>query len=483
MPAKGYHINFKPLEIITEQQVEAIHRGSLDVLEKTGVRFESQRALKLFEKHGCKVDYETHHVKFPPGLVEECLRLCPSSFHLRARDPEYDVNLGGNTLYFASFPGMRTIDIDTWEPRTPTIQDNHDAVKVLRELENCHFICSYNPYCELEGVPPAMLLPTSCWSQMKYFGKSVRVGQAQDSHIWGIQMAQALDMDIVAAMESAPPLTWYGDAINCAWDCAEAGYPVEVGCGAVLGGTGPATLAGGMVSSNAEMMSGIVMVQLVRPRTPILANAFVFPQNMRTGAPGFGRIGISLFNVMFNQMWRGKYHIPTMFGASGCGASKLIDYQLGYEKSIATVLTAVSGASIINYIGGLTGELSYHPALSVLDDDVAGMIGRFVEGVEVNHETLAIDLIEQVGPIPGFFLSQAHTREWWQKEQFVPRASDQLTYPEWMTAGKKSALDYAKERVEEILKTYVHTLPADKEAELDRILEDARQYYQKKGLI
>jgi trimethylamine--corrinoid protein Co-methyltransferase len=290
-------------------------------------------------------------------------------------------------------------------------------------------------------------------------------------------------VDIFAAMESAPPLTWYEDAINCAWDIAEAGYPVEVGCGAVLGGTGPATLAAGLVSGNAEVISGIVMVQLVRPRTPILSNAFVFPQNMRTGAPGFGRIGISLFNVMYNQMWRGKYNIPTMFGSSGMGNSKFIDYQLGYEKSIATVLTAVSGASIINYVGGLTGELSHHPVLSVLDNDVAGMIGRFLEGVKVTDETLAIDLIEKVGPIPGFFLGEAHTREWWAKEQFVPQASDQLTYPEWKTAGKKSALDYAKERVEEILETYEHTLAEDKEEELDRILDDARKYYEKKGLI
>jgi trimethylamine--corrinoid protein Co-methyltransferase len=483
MPAKGYTRNFKPLEILTEEQVEAIHRGSLDVLEQTGVRFESERALKLFEKNGCEVDHENRRVRFPPGLVEECLRLCPSTWHLRARKPENDLNVGGNTLYWAAFPGMRTIDIDTWEPRTPTVEDNHDAVKVLDVLENVHLAPSYTPYCELEDVPPAMLLPTCCWSQMKYFGKPVRVGQAQDSHIWGIQMAQTLDVDIFAAMESAPPLTWYGDAIDCAWDVAEAGYPVEVGCGAVLGGTGPATLAAGLVSGNAEVISGIVMVQLVRPHTPILSNAFVFPQNMLTGAPGFGRIGISLFNVMYNQMWRGKYNIPTMFGSSGMGNSKFIDYQLGYEKSIATVLTAVSGASIINYVGGLTGELSHHPVLSILDNDVAGMIGRFLEGVEVTNETLAIDLIEKVGPIPGFFLGEAHTREWWQKEQFTPQASDQLTYPEWIAAGKKSALDYAKERVEEILATYEHTLPEDKEEELDRILEDARKYYKKKGLI
>jgi trimethylamine--corrinoid protein Co-methyltransferase len=238
-----------------------------------------------------------------------------------------------------------------------------------------------------------------------------------------------------------------------------------------------------MVAANAEVMSGIVLIQLVRPGNPILSNAFVFPQNMRTGAPGFGRIGIALFQVMYNQMWRGKYNIPTMFGGSGMGNSKTIDYQLGYEKSINTVLTAISGASIINYVGGLTGELSYHPVLSVLDNDVAGMMGRFLEGVEVSHDTLAIDLIDQIGPIPGFYLGDRHTREWWKKEQYVPVASDQLTHPEWAQQGKKTAMGYAKERMEEMLAAYEHDLPEDKEEELDRILEEARQYYQKQGLL
>lgn len=483
MPAKGFVRNFKPLEILTEEQIEAIHRGSLDILQHTGIRFEHEKALKLFAQNGCRVDYEGRRVRFPPGLVEECLRKCPSSWRLRARKPENSLEIGGNTLYWAVFPGMRTIDIDTWEPRAATIEENHNAVKILADLPHVHLAPSYTPYCELEDVAPAMLLPTSCWSQMKYFRKPVRIGQAQDSHLWGIMMAQALDVDVIGAMESAPPLTWYGDAIDCAWACAEAGYPVEVGCGAVLGGTGPATLAGGLVAANAEVMSGIVLVQLVRPGNPILSNAFVFPQNMKTGAPGFGRIGISLFNVMYNQMWRGKYNIPTMFGSSGCGASKLIDYQLGYEKSIATVLLAISGASIINYVGGLTGELSYHPVLSVIDNDVAGMIGRFLEGVEVNHETLAVDLIEKVGPIPGFYLSEKHTRDWWKKEQFVPRVADELTHTEWALQGKKSTLDYAKDKVAEMLANYRHDLPEDKEQELDRILADAKQHYRKHGLL
>ena len=147
MPTKGFIRNFKALEILTEEQMEAIHRGSLDVLEHTGVRFESEKALKLFERHDCKVDYEERRVRFPPGLVEECLRKCPSSFHLRARNPENDINLtSGNTTYFCVFPGMRTVDVDTWEPKTPTVEDNHNAVKVLDTLENVHLSVSYRIY-------------------------------------------------------------------------------------------------------------------------------------------------------------------------------------------------------------------------------------------------------------------------------------------------------------------------------------------------
>ena len=485
MTAKGYLRNMRSLEILTEEQVEAIHRASLDVLEVTGIRFESEKALKLFHKHGCKVDFEERRVRFPPGLVEECLRKSPSSFRLRARNPENDLNIGGNTLYFCAFPGMRTVDLDTWEQRVPTIRENHDAVRVLDALPNLHLTPSYTPYCELEDVPPVMLLPVSTWSRMKYLTKPSRIGSTSDSHIWEIQMAQVLDVDVFAAMEAAPPLTWYGDAIDCAWACAENGYPVEVGCGAVMGGTGPATIAGTLVQSNAEIMSGIVMVQLVRPGTGILANAFVMAQNMRTGSPAAGGIEISLFQAAFNQLWRGKYNIPTMVGGTGPSSSQIIDFQTGYEKGISTSLAAISGSSVINLLGGIHIELTYHPVQSVLDNDIAGMIGRFVEGIAVNNETLAVDVIEKVGPIPGHYLNSKHTRDWWKKEHYVPQVADRLSYPEWFNGGKKSALENAKERVKEILATHQPTPPLTptQENDLDRILEDAKDYYCKKGMI
>ena len=82
----GFRRNFKPLEILTEEEIEAIHRGTLEVLEHTGVRVEPQRALRLFEKNDCQVDFNEMRVRIPPGLVEECLRRAPGSFHIKARD-------------------------------------------------------------------------------------------------------------------------------------------------------------------------------------------------------------------------------------------------------------------------------------------------------------------------------------------------------------------------------------------------------------
>jgi trimethylamine--corrinoid protein Co-methyltransferase len=122
--------------------------------------------------------------------------------------------------------------------------------------------------------------------------------------------------------------------------------------------------------------------------------------------------------------------------------------------------------------------------LSILDDDVAGWIGRFLEGVTVTDDTLAIDLINQVGPIPGHYLSTAHTREWWRHEQWLPQAADLEAYPVWLRSGKKDALALAKERMAEILATHEPApLSPEQDQAIDSILREARDYYRKKNLI
>ena len=123
MAQPGFRCNFSPFKILTDEQVEAIHKKTLRALEETGVRIEHEKALKLLEKNGCKVDYPDFRVRFPPLLVEECLAKCPRNFRVKARNPKNDIIVGENHLYFGTTPGMDTVDLDTWEPRRPTRQE------------------------------------------------------------------------------------------------------------------------------------------------------------------------------------------------------------------------------------------------------------------------------------------------------------------------------------------------------------------------
>ncbi len=480
---KGFTRNFKPLEILTEEQVEAIHRGALDVLESTGVRVEHKRALKLFEKSGCQVDYDERRVRIPPDVVEECLRQAPSSFHVKARDPKNDLQIGGNTLYCKPFPGLRTVDMDTWENRPATKKERDNGCLVMDALDNLHTLSAYSPYFEVEGIPPVMAIPEGVAAMLRNSTKiQIGAGYQLDCEMFNIAMAKAAGTEIACSFVVAPPLTIYADAAECMFRTIGAGLPVFAEGGTAIGAAAPATMAGSMTISTAQSISGIVLAQLIKSGARVISSDFSYAMEMRGGVPAFGGIEHALHIVMFNQVWR-KYGIPTST-SPGVTSSKEIDFQCGYEKAINMLVAALCGSDFTWLHGGVYGELAWHPVQAVLDDDIAGMVGRFLEGALVNDETLAIDLIKSVGPIPGMYLDKAHTRQWWQKEQFIPRAADRLTYPEWMEKGKKSALDYAQDRVEEILATHKpKPLTASQDEEIERILGEARAYYKKKGML
>lgn len=482
MALKGFTRNFKPLQILTEEEVEAIHRGTLEVLWVTGVRVEHKRALELFERNGCKVDYDEMRVRIPPALVEECLRKAPSSFPAQARDGKNSLMVGGNIFYLAVAPGTKTVDVDTWEPRVATRKENYDTVTVLDALPTVHFFSPYTPYFGFEGIPPCMAMLESLAARIRNSTKFQCVGFSNDSEIFAIKMAQAVGIEILGTCAWAPPLTVYRDAVESTFRFAEAGLPIRVISGQVMGGTAPATIAGGTIANNAEVIAGLVLAQLINPGTRVLVKDFSSPMNMNTGAPGFGSIEACLHNAASNQVFQ-KYGVP-IDNATCYPNSKMPDYQCGYEKAFRVLVAGLSGANTLLLHGSVHGELTHHPLQAILDDDLAGMVGRFMEGVEVNDETLAVDLIEEVGPIPGHFLNKGHTRKWWKLEQFVPKSADRLTYPEWMKAGKKSSLNYARERMKEILATHKATsLTPGQEEEIERILEEARKYYKERDLM
>jgi len=483
---RGFTRANKPYELLTEEQVETIWSRALDVMRVTGVRMEHKKALQLLEKHGCMVDYDEMRVRFPEGLVEEYLRKAPGSWRLRSRDPEKDIILGANTVHFIPYPGMHTVDLDSWEARPATKQEFIDATRVLDACENLSCLGNYTPYFGYDGVPPVMAITESFALNLMYSTKpQFMQGTSNDCEIFNLMLAKAVGAEFTGIAASSAPLTYHEDQINVLMRFSRENFPMMAGGGHIMGASGPATFAGSLVLDLATDIAGAVLIQVLKPGARTAFGDLGYAMNMQSGSPDFGAIASSLHQVARTQINRKKF--PRMSGAlaSGVSNSKRIDFQCGYEKAISVITAAMGGANLIWLHGAVHGELTFHPVQAILDDDIAGMVGRFMRGIEVNDDTLAVELIEETGPVPGHYLNTRHTREWWKKEQYVQKTADRLTPAEWMQSGKKSALDYAKDKMADILANHKISKPLTpaEEADVERILKEAYAYYRKKGLI
>jgi trimethylamine--corrinoid protein Co-methyltransferase len=483
MALRGFLRSFKPFELITEEQVEQIHEGTLDVLANTGAKIYNEEALKVFKENDCRVDFDEKLVLFPPAVVEECLRRCPSSFRVKSRNPDHDLVLGLDHVVFFNFPGRDIVDLTTWESRPPSRKEHIDLVTVLDALPTVHFINNY-PYFGYRGIPENMKEMEGAAIRLAHSTKVTMEIANNDIDRFTFRMAKAIGTEIFANPNTSSPLTCYTDQTNACFLAAEHDLPSMIWDGATAGSTAPASIAGAVIASNAEVIPYIVLLQLLKPGARVAVANLVLPQNMKTGAPAFGDIGVSLHLAAYNQVWR-RYGIPMVASSSGVSNSKVIGFQLAYEKTIPSLIAALSGASAVQIHSSVYGEITAHPVQAILDDDIAHMIGRFVEGIVVSEDSLAVDLISTVGPIPGHFLGQAHTRRWWNREQYVTGSADRLTYPEWKSGGKKNDIEYARERMEEILSKHTAHPPLTprEEAKIEAILQEAREYFKKNGYI
>jgi len=156
--------------------------------------------------------------------------------------------------------------------------------------------------------------------------------------------------------------------------------------------------------------------------------------------------------------------------------SKVLDEQAGYEKAMQLALLALTGCQIMHNGGGLEAERLWSPVQAVIDNELNGMVGRMLDGIRVTDETLAINLIQEVGPLPGNYLKTHHTRRMWQEEQFVPRLSDRLSYESWVQQGSKDVVEKARELAKELIRSHkVPPLLEEQELELQRIVRAAEE--------
>ncbi len=465
---------YRPL---TEREMARINDAALDVLENVGIGECLTSTIDYLTAVGC--DYRDGRLHFPRALIEDTVAKANREFILAGRDPRHDMEPRGSRVYFGTAgASVHMVDPLSGDYRGSTLNDLYDCARLVDTLDNVHFFQRTVVAREIED--PFEMDFNTCYASLA--GTSKHVGTS-----WGgtRQLEASIEMmHMIAGSEKAwrerpfvsmsccftvSPLKWADVACECLEVGARAGMPILLVSLGQAGATAPAALAGTVVTVVAEVLAGLVYVNAVAPGNPTIIGTWPFVSDLRTGAMCAGSGEQALLTSACGQMSR-YYDLPSGIPA-GISDSKIADAQSGYEKALNHVITANAGANLVYEAGGMVGSLmGYSLESLVLDNDSIGAAMRTVRGIEVNDDTLSVDVIREacVGG-PGHFLSSNQTMELMEREFLYPALGDRSSYGEWIEKGCLSSLDRAIARVDDVLAThYPEHIPSDID---DRIRE------------
>jgi len=415
---------------LTSSEIERIHAHSLDLLEQVGIDYKTPEALKILEKAGCPVDYGRTWASLPRDLVEWALRQAPRVVHLEARDTERDVVLDGRRSYNTTdSQGTQAIDLNSGEIHDSTAEDLRLGVLFADALDKVDIV---NTIVAAGDVPAHLRTLRQFAIAFSNTSKPVRssvlnVGQVP----YLVEMVKAVTgsevfRPIFSVVDcTISPLMHDGAMTEACIELAKLNVPIMVYPMPLAGGTSPVTLAGTILVHNIELLSALVLFQIVNPGTPIIYGAGASQLDMQTGRYGGSADGHGM-RLALCEMGR-FYHLPVnMWGISTF--SHGLDAQYGYEACLQTLLAYLERADEIYSVGLLGSAQILSLEKMVLDNHLLREIETAVRPIQLDNEHLQIDLIEQVG-IGGSFLSERKTRDFTRRE-YVRM---------WPPAGKRMA--------------------------------------------
>jgi len=467
------------LEFLSRDQIEKIHSASLRVLEDVGVFVYEDSFLRFLSDFGADVDYDKKNVKIPPSLVMECLKKTPKRMILYARDPKFDVELNDEKIYAHAVGGaVSVIDLDSGEVRPSTRRDVVDLTRIIDGLPNIHTCTMIVLPCDVsEKVQDVYCLA----DQLQNTRKNVdATPMSYEGFPYIVELAEAVvggkqELEkrpiVTCSFSPTSPLKFSGDVIRIMVQGARIGLPMAVLPCPMAGATSPVTLAGSLVQQNAEILAGLVMIQLVKEGTPFLYSPRVFPLDMLSGMTSSG-IEVGLLSVGCVQLAK-YYDVPCdVYGLDT--SSKTLDEQVAFEKGLNGVLPALAGANMLSGAGCLEGGITVSYEQLIIDDEIFGMIFRAVRGIEVDEERLAVDVIAKVVDESSDFLRQRHTLKYLRQEHYLPKLSDRTSRSRWQEMGSRKIAEVAREKARKLL-TEHQPFPLDEEAvrKIEEILKRA----------
>jgi len=476
-----WRVELPRLELLTRDHLQTIHEATVEILETRGVKFQHEQALEHLRRAGAEVDSQTGIVKISRGIVESSVRKAPAEFVWRARDPKHSLPVGGEACWTVPGYGCNYILDLEGNRRLGTIKDVCDLTKLVDFL----------PYIDAGGgllLQPSDLAPGAAFALTLFemlrntdkcvMGYTLGRDVAHDS----IQLASILaggeeqlskNPLIMGLINPKSPLEYDSKMIEGLIEYSKRSLPVMIASLVMSGATGPVTLAGSLVQHNAEILSGVVLSQSVRPGTPNIYGSASCIMDMRTGIPSIGSPEAAMFQAGVAQLAR-YYGLPSR-GSSLSSDSKLPDAQSGYEKAIGAVLGRLSGLNLNTWAGVIEYYMTISPVQLVVDSEVWGAVSRIERGIEFSLVSIAIEVIKE-GASKGDFLGHKHTLENLQREQWFPSLSDRRNYSNWKGGGGLEASRRATDLARKVLLEYKPSpLPADVEKELDIAVQEIKK--------
>ena len=454
--------SFKPL---TEESMDRIHQTAMRVFEEVGFEVNSEVALEFFHGAGAWVDEEKHLVRLSRGRVMELIKMAPSEIRLCGQDEKHDIFLGGQRVYAGTGgTALYIYDPDSGQKRLATLDDLKRIAKLVDKLDNIHLFMLPTYPSEL---PVEQVDVNRFFAGLDNTTKHVMGGvYTLDGVKQVIRMAEIISgsgnrlrqhplISMVAC--SMSPLKMdrqYGELVV---EIARSGIPLVCPAEPLCGATSPVTLAGNLVIQTVDSLMGVFLAQIVKPGTPVIFGSVATSTDLRDLKYLAGSIEMGLLNAAGAQMAQ-FYKLP-FYATGGMSDSKVLDAQSGYESALTSLLCALAGANFIHDAAGLMEfALTVCYEKFVIDNEILGMVMRAVKGIMVNDDTLAFDLIKQVGP-GGNFVTAKHTRHFMRGEHYQPLLSDRDSRDEWEARGGKTTWQRAAEEVKELIASHNYSLP------------------------
>lgn len=468
---------------LSPEQCEKLHNASLAILERTGVSLYHQEAIDLLEKAGAFVS-EGNRVRIHSGLVEKALSTAPKRVTLYDRHGQPALYLEGHRCYYGTGSDcLNIIDHRTGQRRKPVLQDVVEGITVCDALPHIDFVMSMFLPSDVDAMVSdryqmeAMLNHTT--------KPIVFVTNEFSGCVDAVEMVEAV-VGGAEALRQRPSAACYinvttglrhnEEALQKLLFLADKGLPLLYVPVVVSGISGPVTMAGSVALVNAGVLVGLVLSQLKCEGAPFVVPGWAAEgMDMKTMvnpycAPGPKGIAHALGH---------HYNLP-IFGLGGCSESKLVDQQAAAEAALMLMAETLGGANLIHDLGYLESGLCGSLAQLVICNEIVGWIEHMMCSVDISDETLALDLIDEIGP-DGQFLDTDHTRAHY-RERWYPDVFERGNYDQWQTAGARSLAARAAERVEEILAEHQpEPLPDDAARAIRAIVRRAEESVGTKG--